>query len=325
MLSTVQDAGRRGFQRQGVSVGGAMDGYAMRVANRLVGNPETAATLEMTLIGPTLEFERDALIAICGAQFSPTIGQHAVPLWRAVRANAGAVLAFGSCAGGCRAYLAVAGGIDVPIVLGSRATHLRAKFGGLEGRALRVGDVLPSGTPSEPARRLMDQLAGGGDRPAATEWRLGRSVIPSYPTHPTIRVVSGAGYEQMNPASQQRFLESSFIITADSDRMGYRLQGPTLDLPVPTEPISQPICMGSIQLLPQGQMVVLMADCQTTGGYPQIAHVASADQQVVAQLKPGDSMKFTRVSLAESQDLLLTRQREWSELALGVSRQLDSR
>jgi antagonist of KipI len=302
-----------------------MDPFAMGVANRLVGNPDNASTLEMTLIGPTLEFEQDALIAVCGAEFSPTIGQHSVPLWRTVRIAAGSVLAFGSCARGCRAYLAVAGGIDVPLVLGSRATHLRAKFGGFEGRALRAGDVIPTGTPAEPARRQQEKLASSDGRPVVTEWRLSPSVIPSLSTSPTIRVVCGAGYDRMTPVSQQRFFESPFIITAESDRMGYRLQGAGLDLPVPSEPISEPVCSGSMQLLPQGQMVLLMADCQTTGGYPRVAHIASVDLPAVAQLKPGDSMKFSRITLEESQRLHLAHASAWIELASSIDRQLQSR
>jgi antagonist of KipI len=301
-----------------------MDRFAYRVANRLVGNPEDAAVLEMTLVGPTLEFENDSLIAICGAGLSPTAAHHPVPPWRTVRVNAGTVLAFGSCATGCRAYLAVAGGISVPLVLRSRSTHLRAKFGGLHGRALHADDVLTAGTPSEAARKVMARLAGSGDRPAAAEWRLSPSVIPEYPTHPTVRVVRGAAYERMTRPSQRRFFEASYIITAESDRMGYRLHGPALELPV-TEPISEPVCTGAIQLLPQGQMVVLMADCQTTGGYPRVGHIASVDQHVVAQLKPGDSMTFSEVSLEEAQRLYLAREREWKELATGISRQLESR
>lgn len=322
LLTTIQDLGRRGFQQYGVGRGGAMDRFALRVANRLVGNPAGSAALEITLTGPSLEFERESVIAICGGDLPPALGSDVLPSWRPVRVSKGSTLTFGACVGGCRAYLAVAGGIDVPEVLESRSTHLRAHFGGLDGRALHSGDTLAAGRPSETASRLLQRL--GSPAPWSTvPWSLSSSMLPRYQARAFVRAIRGEAFDRLAREDQQQVFEATFTITRESDRMGYRTAGPALRLVEPVEQVSEPVCPGTVQLPPEGRPVVLMADCQTTGGYPRIAHVISADLPVLAQLKPGDTFRFRQVTLDEAQDIVLKAEREWRELEAGIERQLE--
>jgi antagonist of KipI len=319
LLTTVQDLGRAGYRRYGVAVGGAMDPFAIRLANRLVGNRDTAAALEITLTGPTLEFEEDALIAICGADLSPAIEDRPVPQWRPACVQRGAVLKFGQLVSGCRAYLAIAGGIEVPKVLGGRGTHLRARFGGLEGHALRAGDELEPGRPPEIILALMRKLRTTDGQLSAAEWRVSQTALPTYRPEVTARIVAGDCFDLLTAASRELLLSTPFAVTADSDRMGYRLKGSRLDLSTSLEAISEPVCAGTMQLPPEGHPVLLMVDCQTTGGYPRIAHVISVDLSLLGQLKPGDHVRFSAVSLDEAQQLHLAHQQRWEQLAQGIA------
>lgn len=323
LLTTVQDLGRYGFQKHGVNVGGAMDTFALRLANLLVGNPETAAALEATLVGPTLRFESDALVAIAGGNLTATMGDRPLPNWHAVYVRSGGVLSFKECASGCRAYVAVAGGIDVPETLGSRSTHLRARFGGLEGRALRAGDVLPGGFWPEASLRLLRALATGPGPAVVARWSLSSSLLPHYPTSPVIRVVRGTHFEQLDRESRKRFLETRWRVRPQSDRMGYRLEGEKLVFSVPLELISEAVSAGTVQLPPEGQPIALLADRQTTGGYPRIAHVITVDLPLLAQVKPGDSFTFEEVSLERAQELYLARERDLEQLRRGLARKLE--
>ena len=318
LLTTVQDLGRYGHQRDGVSVGGAMDPQALRIANLLVGNPDTAAGLEITLLGPTLEFSSDTLFAIAGGHLSPMIGDHAVPEGRPVLARAGATIAFKECVSGARGYLAVAGGIDVPVALGSRGTHLRAKFGGLDGRALRAGDTLPVGVRPEAAERLLQLLANRPGPFVATDWSVSPSALPRYAAAPTIRVMRGAHFALFDDASRQALFREGFRVTPQSDRMGYRLEGPKLALSEPLEPISEPVCAGTIQVPPEGQPIVLMADRQSAGGYPRIGQVITVDLPLIAQTKAGDTLRFSEVSLEEAERLYVERERTIEQVRQGL-------
>jgi len=318
LLTTVQDTGRYGHQREGVSVGGAMDLMALRVANLLVGNPEGAAALEFTLAGPTLEFTHGRLIAICGARMSPVIAGQPVPEGRPVLVRAGAVLSFGQCTLGAHGCIAVAGGIDVPVVLGSRSTHLRARFGGLGGRALAVDDVLPVGPASEAAVRTAGALASRAEVFAATSWSVSASALPPYSPAPRIRTIPGTHVARFSESSRRAFFDQPFRVTPQSDRMGYRLEGTRLEMSQPLEPISEPVCAGTVQVPPEGQPIVLMADRQTAGGYPRIAQVITVDLPLIAQTKPGDSLRFTEVSLEEAQHLYVERERAMEEVRQGL-------
>lgn len=317
LLTTVQDTGRDGHQRDGVSVGGAMDVMALRVANLLVGNPEGAAAIEFTLMGPTLEFTHGRLIAICGGRMSPVIAGKPVPEGRPVLVRAGAILSFGQCTLGAHAYIAIAGGVDVPLVLGSRSTHLRARFGGLSGRTLAAGDTVPVGPASKASVRIAGALAPRPEVFVATDWSVSAGALPRYAANPTIRVTRGTHFERFDEPSRNAFY-GPFRVTPQSDRMGYRLDGPRLALQEPFEPISEPVCAGTVQVPPEGRPIVLMADRQTTGGYPRIGHVITVDLPLISQTKAGETLTFTEVSLDEAQRLYAEREKTIEEVREGL-------
>ena len=321
LLTTVQDLGRFGYQQDGIIVSGAADAGALRVANLLVGNDEHAAGLEITLLGPKIRFESDHLIALTGAHLSPSINGQPVGCNRAVWVAAGAELAFGAAVAGCRAYLAVAGGVAVPLVLGSRATYLRAGFGGLHGRALRAGDELPIGEPSALSLRIQQSLPES--RPAQpwtqARWTPDPALCPKLQRNPIIRALPGPEYGQFSAQSQRDFWQQPFIVTTEADRMGYRLQGPNLERLVQAELLSSAVTFGTVQVPTAGQAIVLLADHQTTGGYPRIAQVITADFSVLAQLRPGQEFRFLEVTLAEAQALYLAQERRLRELQRGMT------
>lgn len=283
-----------------------MDRLALRIANRLVGNDEDAAVLETTLKGPRVEFETEALIAVCGGDLSPKIADVSVPAWRALRVQAGTSLTFGALRSGARAYLAVAGGIQVAPILGSRSTYLRAQIGGHEGRALRAGDEVPIGAPGDVSRRIMGTVPDdtGPMSFALTSRRLRAEVARSFYDRAVVRVISGNESKLFDEAARAAFFDTTFEISASSDRMGYRLGGRKIEADGRGEMLSRPVVTGSIQVPGGGEPILLMADRQTTGGYPVIADVISADLHLVAQRKPGDKIRFERVTIEDSQDAL---------------------
>jgi antagonist of KipI len=321
LLTTVQDLGRYGFQKHGVLVSGAMDAFALRLANLLVGNEEGAAALEITLMGPTLRFEQPTLIAIGGAYLSPKLDGKPVPEWRPVWVRAGSQLTFGAPVAGCRAYLAVAGGFAVPEVLGSRSTFLRGGIGGHEGRALAAGDLLVIGTPSVAAVQRMEQLEcfAGNEPFAATDWVVSSHLLPDYSKNPVLRVMRGAQFDAFDEASRAHFIGNSFRVTPQSDRMGYRLQGDSLKLVEPLEMISEAVTAGTIQVPSDGNPIVLLADRQTTGGYPKIGQIATVDLPLIAQVKPGDTVRFQEISLSQAQELYVQRERELELFKQGIT------
>jgi KipI family sensor histidine kinase inhibitor len=323
VLTTVQDHGRPGYQRYGVGVGGAMDRFSLAVANALVGNPANAAALEITLVGPALRFAGDTLITICGADLSPTVDGHPVPAWRPVLVRAGGTLRFGQCVSGCRACLAVAGGLTVPPVLGSRSTNLRAGFGGVAGRALRAGDTLVAGRPSPAAERVALALASASGAVPATAWSLVASSLPVYHAHADLRVVPDPQITHLPPASRATLFGQTWRISSRSDRMGYRLQGSPVDAVRPAEPASEPVVAGTVQLPPDGLPILLLADRQTTGGYLRAVHVSTADLAAAAQLKAGDTVRFREVTLETARMLHLARLRELARVLAGIRHELD--
>lgn len=313
LLTTVQDLGRHGHQREGVPVCGAMDSVALRLANLAVGNEPGAAALEVTLLGPSLELEDERLLAVTGADLGGRLdGEPLVP-GRAVRGRRGGRLDFTGPRSGCRAYLAFAGGIAVAPVLGSRSTYLRGRFGGWEGRALAAGDALPLGEPSALARRLAGRLAPG----ESAGWTIGTPELTTY-SSPFIRAIRGAHFEELTAAARAALLDAPYRVTPESDRMGYRLAGPPLELERPLELVSEAVAFGTVQLPPGGQPIVLMADRQTTGGYPRVLEVAAADLPALAQAKPGSEVRFREISLEEAQALYIARERQLSRLALAI-------
>ncbi|SFQ37212.1 biotin-dependent carboxyltransferase family protein [Hymenobacter arizonensis] len=320
LLTTVQDLGRHGYQKDGIVVSGAMDATALRVANLLVGNSENTAGLEITLLGPKIRFETDCLIALTGAHLSPALNGQPVGLNRPVRVTAGTVLAFGAPVAGGRAYLAVSGGFALAPVLGSYATYLRAGFGGLHGRALQTGDVIPCTGPTDTGHRLLQQLAA--DEPAAAwqqaRWTPNSELCPRPRPRPVIRALRGPEYEQFSAESQRDFWQQPYTVTTEADRMGYRLQGPVLSRQTNVELLSTAVTFGTVQVPANGQPIVLMADHQTTGGYPRIAQVISADFSALAQVVPGQAIRFQEVTLAEAQALYLAQKRQLHGLRRAV-------
>lgn len=294
MLTTVQDPGRSGHRSAGVPLGGGMDAFALRVANQLVGNAEAAAVLECTLLGPELECSAEAIIALGGADFD------GLAAWQPRVLRAGERLKLGAARSGCRGYLAVAGGINVPLVLGSRSTYLRAGMGGFQGRALRDGDVLPV---ADVTRKLTNH------------WRIDGRILPGYSASPTVRVLRGAQLDEFGGA----LFAAEFKILPQSDRMGIRLGGAKLvRIGGAAELVSSAVVPGTVQVPADGQPIVLMADAQTLGGYPQAAQVISVDLPLVAQLRPGDRVRFVEVTLEEAHKLAFTREHGLAMLHEGL-------
>jgi antagonist of KipI len=293
-----------------------MDAVALRIANLLVGNAQRAAGLEATLLGPTIEFQDDQLFALAGGDLGAQLNGEPIPSYRPCVASAGSVLSFTGPRAGCRANLALAGGIDVPEVLGSRSTDLRAKIGGVNGRALVTGDVLPLCSPSATARRWLANLRARNRRTA--DWGAGLSLQLRWSAEPVVRVLRGLEHDSFTDASRQALLESAFRVSAQSDRMGYRLEGPRLTLERPLELLSTPMVQGTLQVPPGGDPIVLMADRQTVGGYPRIAQVITIDLPLLAQAVPGARVRFQEVTLEEAQALYLTREHDLRQFAAAI-------
>ena len=294
LVSTVQDLGRPRHRSQGIPLGGAADSFALRVANLLVGNPEGAACVEMTLSGGEVEFSEETLVCVTGARFD------GIPSWHPFVVHPREPLRFGRCVEGCRAYLAVAGGIDCPVVLGGRGTFLRGGFGGHGGRALVDGDVLPVAA----VRRRV--------RPG---WRLDPSILPAYSLEPVIRVLPGAHageFPSWPPAGL-------FRVDARSDRMGVRLHGIPMARLALSDILSTAVAPGTIQVPGDGNPIVLLADAQTLGGYPQVAHIISVDLPLAAQLRPGGGVRFVEASLDEAHSLAVARERDLGMLRQGLA------
>lgn len=295
LLTTVQDLGRWGHQAVGVPVAGAMDTYSLRLANGLVGNPETAAALEVTLLGPVLRADAPVVVAVAGAIFDLEVDGRPVPHGAPLALAAGSVLRFLDRRAGARAYLAVAGGLETPLVLGSRATHLVSRMGGVDGRALVAGDVVPVGTaPTRPATRPT------------------RSPLPlaAAPGARRLRVLLGPQDEWFTKSSVDALLGGTFSVSPNSDRMGFRLDGPALTTKRPGELVSEPVVFGAIQVPSGGAPILLMADRQTAGGYPKIATVVTADLPLAGQLAPGDTVRFAACTRAEARSALIARERD---------------
>jgi antagonist of KipI len=274
-LTTVQDLGRPGYAHLGISASGAADALSLRAGNLLVGNAEGAAALEMTLAGGTFEFESGAVVALTGADFEASL-----PMWTAVRVEPGDRVRCGHARSGARCYLCVNGGIDVPLVLGSASTHLMTRLGGWEGRALKRDDIL---------------LTKLGGRP----WL--RQVSGPAPRSGAIRVTS--------PVDAAAVCQGVWEVQPDSDRMGLRLRGPALDRHT-GHMLTEGVPLGAIQVPPDGQPIILFVEHQTTGGYPKIANVISADFRAVGQLRPRDQVRFEQVSIDAALSLL-EAQEEW--------------
>jgi len=308
-FSSVQDLGRTGFREFGVSLSGALDPFALRVANLLVGNDERAAGLEITLGGLQLRFNDERIVAWCGGEFQVEIGSQSLPAGHVARLQTGDELKFRPPQIGCRAWLAISGGVDVPIVLGSRSTDLRANFGGFDGRALRDGDVIPLGPrPGSPI-------------PATTisSWTAPHDWVSPAKASPILRFLRGLDWTRFNASTLQRLTSEPFTVSPDSDRMGVRLTGPELSRADNVDLISEAVVPGTVQVPPSGQPILLLGDCQTIGGYPKIAQVITVDLGIAAQGRAGDRVRFLEVSLGDAHQLFLQRERSQERFRIGLS------
>ncbi|MCY6485122.1 biotin-dependent carboxyltransferase family protein [Clostridium aestuarii] len=320
LLTTIQDSGRYGFRKYGIIVSGAMDGFAHRIANILVGNEEKDAVLEATLIGPKILIKEDTLISICGGDLSPQINNCDVPMWRPVYVKGGSILSFSKCVVGSRTYVAFAGSFNIEKIMESKSTYMRAEIGGYEGRALKKGDVLKLNDISHIGNRIANNLLKDVNCYgfAATKWFIGGEVLPKYDASPIVRVIADGQYDCFDDESKKNFFQNKFMITSQSDRMGYRLKGNNLSLKEPLEMISEAVSLGTVQVPADGNPIILLADRQTTGGYPKIAQVISVDIPIIAQLKPGDRLGFQKISLEEAQSLYILREMYIEDLKRGI-------
>lgn len=301
MLTTVQDLGRYGYQRYGVPTSGALDRFALRAANRLVGNEDEAAGLEMTLVGPRLTFLAPATIALTGADLGARLDAQPVPRWHSVVVDAGAVLSFAEPRDGMRAYLAVAGGLDVPVVLGSRSTYTRSKLGGVAGRPIKAGDTLE-------VRGERPVLLGGA-------LRMPEAIRPTYGHAHALRVVLGPQDDRFTTRGIETFLSSAYAVSPQSDRMGYRLTGPAIEHLRGPDIVSDGIPFGAVQVAGDGAPIVLLADRGTAGGYTKIATVIGPDLPKLAQAAPGDTVTFARVELDAAYAAVAEEERQLASIA----------
>jgi antagonist of KipI len=296
LLTTLQDRGRGGCAMLGVGTAGAMDAVALRLANALAGNADDAAALEITLIGPRLRFEKAATIALTGAEHP------GIAMWRPLRVDAGTVLDFGAARHGARAYLAVAGGFTAERVLGSASTDVNARLGGIDGCPLRDGD------------RLAIDAGGRVMRESHPAWSLDPHPWFDADAGTPVRLICGTHFGALDPASRAALFEREFRIAPESNRVGFRLDGPRIALSAPLELVSEPLAAGTLQLPPGGQPIALMAEHPTIGGYPRIGHVAAVDFALLAQRRPGDTVRFVQIDLDGAKPRYIQRARALARL-----------
>ncbi|MFC0272731.1 biotin-dependent carboxyltransferase family protein [Metabacillus herbersteinensis] len=321
LLSTIQDKGRHGFQKDGVVVSGAMDTVSFRIANLLVGNDENAAAIEVTLLGPVVMFLQDAFISICGADFPASIDGEGIPLWATIFVRKGSKLRFGSTHTGCRAYLAVAGGFQIETIMESKSTYLRAKLGGLHGRALDVEDEISFEPPNERITKLLSIYTKKSLKLPfiKMKWSISFNSFSHSRAPKRIRVLEGEQFDFFSQVNQLALFSQPFTISTEADRMGYRLSGNKLYVNSSESMVSEAIPVGTIQVPPDGNPIILLADRQTIGGYPKIGQVACIDLPAVAQLKPGDTLSFVKIDLETAQRKLLDKERQLTELKHAIS------
>lgn len=303
--TTIQDEGRYGYQRMGMPVCGALDAFAFHAANLLVANSANAAVMEITVMGPRLEIMAEADLAVTGAEMGMTLNAQPLDVWKSFRVKPGDILDIQQVKSGCRAYLAVNGGIDVPEVMGSRSTHVAGNIGGYQGRLLKAGDIIKCGR----ATRLKGIRAMPSD------------MIPSYPPEIVLRAIPGPQDDFFQEGLDVLF-QSDFMVSTKADRMGYRLQGPKIGIRtgMPKSIISEPTMPGGVQIPPDEQPIILMVE-QSVGGYTKIVTVISVDLPKVAQATPGDTIRFERVSLETAHSLYKEQQKKIQKLAARLSPQ----
>jgi len=304
LLSTIQDAGRNNFRRFGINPNGAMDETAARLINILLGNDESEAVVEMHFPAPEIVFEEDAVFALGGANFGAKFGDEEIENWRIYFATSGSVLKFTEKVFGNRCYLAVKGGFKIEKWLDSFSTNLTAKIGGLDGEKLKTND-----------RIFFNQRSKTKDQ--RLNYKISNHLLPFYSRFPTVRIIKGAEFENLTAISERDFLNETFAVSKNSNRMGFRLEGKPLYLLEKLELVSSAVDFGTIQLLPDGQIIILMADHQTTGGYPRLGNIISIDLPLAAQLGANDKIGFHLISIEEAENLLLDFEKDLNFLKIG--------
>lgn len=295
MMTTVQDLGRNGYQSQGFSVAGVMDVRSLKIANLLLDNPENEAVLEITLIGPTLEFTSATIIAITGGDFQPQINGEPAPMYTALYMNKGDILKFGSARTGSRGYIAFSSYLDIPVVMGSRCTNLKSKLGGFKGRKLQAGDYMNFRIKRRYLPFFLSRKLEGDDFDQEEA---------------TLRVIMGPQDDLISKQGVETFLNSEYTVTSDFDRMGCRLEGPFIAPKKTSDIISDGIAFGAIQVPSHGKPIILLSDRQTTGGYAKIATVASVDIPKLVQRKTDHKIHFKAITVQEAQQLYLDELKE---------------
>jgi antagonist of KipI len=313
-ITMVQDLGRTGFRRFGVSLGGALDAHALRIANLLVENDEGAAGLEITLGGFRGHFDDRRLVAWCGGGFEVKIGSIPLPPGHVGVVDVGEEVIVNPPKMGCRAWVAISGGVNVPEVLDSRSTDLRAEFGGLDGRALRPGDVIPLGPQTNGA----EDVAGLLKEDKVSAWSAPSGWTSTARNSPMLRFVRGSNWNCFDVSAHELFGHHPFMASQDSNRMGVRLEGPLLLRKDYADLVSEAVAPGTVQVPPNARPILLLGDCQTIGGYPKIGHVITVDLAPAAQLKGGDQVRFREVSLPDAHRLLLQRERDLGLFRVGL-------
>lgn len=308
MLSTVQDGGRQGWRRYGIGQAGALDPFSLAVGNMLVGNRTDAPALEITLSGPRLHFDHPARIALTGAEIDAEADGQALPGWRPIDLPAGCELRLGACRRGSRAYLCLAGGLAMPSMLGSASTDLRGGFGGMRGRMLAAGDLLPLSRNHTPECRGIE----------IANWWIDPTPDLDFNRSTLIHVLTGG--DACAPADA--LYEAGWAVAADSNRQALRLAGPKLAVAEFAERISEPVLPGTVQLPPDGQPIVLLADAQTVGGYPRIGHAITADWQRLAQLRPGESLHFAPCSVEQAWRLRCQQRARLARIGYAIERRM---
>ena len=304
LCSTIQDLGRIGFRSSGIGPGGVMDFFAATVANHLVGNDEKQAVIEMHFPAAEILFKTNALISVAGANFDAHINDAAIEMHQPFFVQKNSILSFKKNISGARVYLATNRTMEVENWLGSYSTHLKVKAGGFKGRLLQKDDTIE--TAAYTAKINSNKIS------------VSPTIIASvYNNKNIIRCIAGPEWDLVSASSQNIFTENTFTITSQSDRMGYRLAGENLSLQNTTELISSPVSFGSIQLLPNGQLIILMADHQTTGGYPRIACVIAADLPKLAQLPINSPVHFETVSIEQAEEMLISLHQTLAEIKTG--------
>ncbi len=286
MFTTVQDSGRFGHLQYGVPISGAMDRFSCTAANLLIGNDANAATLETTLIGPKLELLTDTQVAVSGGNCDVRVNSDIALMWRTIDLRKGDVLSVGRMETGSRCYIAFRGGIDVPVVLGSRSTYTRGSFGGMRGRQLKAGDLIETFNPTGPRFETI----------------MPKDLLPDFGTEIDVKVVLGPQVDMFTEQEIAAFLSGEYKATSEIDRMGYRLEGPQIARTPKPDIVSDALLPGAVQVPNNGKPIIIMRDAQTTGGYPKIAVVATPDMDRLGQAKPGDAIRFSKIPLAEAQE-----------------------